>query len=101
MIRPLIAAAAISTVLMSGPAVASDDLAAELKRIANAQKGPFSQQLASISYDDAVDLLDALNHVHYRLLSQAMTEGHLDMPTSIRQALELKAPRLDQRGAGR
>ncbi len=101
MIRPFIAATAMSVLLASGAAAANEDLAAELKKIARTQQGPFSQQLSAISYNDAVYLLDELNHVHYRQLSQAMAEGRITLPTSIRQALEVKAPRLEQRGSGR
>ena len=98
---PLMAAALAAGFLLSGPAAAQSDLAAELKQIARAQQGQPSAALSAVSYNDAIYLLDELNHADYRRLSQAMASGQVSLPTSIRQALELKAPRLNQRGSGR
>jgi len=103
MIRPLSlsAAAVIAALAFAAPASAQNDLAAELKQLARAQQGAPSAALAALSYNDAVFLMDELNHADYRRLSQGMESGRLQLPTSIRQALELKAPRLNQRGSGR
>lgn len=102
MFRPLpLIAALVAALTFAGTAMAASELAAELKQLARKQQGAASTALASVKYNDAVYLLDELNHADYRLLSQAMAEGRLALPTSIRQALELKAPRLNQRGAGR
>ena len=103
MIRPLhlIAAALAAGIAWTSPAAAQSTLANELKQLARAQQGQPSIALKAVSYNDAVYLLDELNHADYRRLSQAMANGQLQLPTSIRQALELKAPRLNQRGSGR
>lgn len=102
MFRPLPLAAALAAALaLASPVAAEPDLAAELKQLARAQQGQPSSALSALSYNDAIYLLDRLNHADYRRLSQAMAEGRLTLPTSIRQALEVKAPRLNQRGAGR
>lgn len=102
MIRPFAIAAAIAAALsVAGTAAAQSELAAELKQLARAQQGQPSAALSSVSYNDAVYLLDELNHADYRRLAQGMASGQLQLPTSIRQALELKAPRLNQRGSGR
>lgn len=102
MFRPLpLIATFVAALTFAGTAMAASELAAELKQLARTQQGATSTALANVSYNDAIYLLDELNHADYRLLSQAMAEGRLALPTSIRQALELKAPRLNQRGAGR
>lgn len=103
MIRTLPITALFTAVALAfaGQATAQSDLAAELKQLASTQQGTASSALASVSYNDAIYLMDALNHADFRRLSQAMADGRLQLPTSIRQALELKAPRLNQRGAGR
>ncbi len=98
---PLAAATLIAALAVSGPASAASDLALELKQLAIAEGGQPSAALKAVSYNDAVYLLDELNHADYRRLASAMTNGQLSLPTSIRQALELKAPRLNQRGSGR
>lgn len=98
---PLTTLLAAATLALASPASAQTDLAAELKQLARAQQGAPSAAFSGVSYNDAVYLMDRLNHADYRRLSQAMAEGRLQLPTSIRQALELKAPRLNQRGAGR
>lgn len=102
MFRPhTLVAALVAALAIAGPALAASDLAAELKQLARAEKGQPSAALQEISYNDAVYLLDELNHADYRRLAQGMSSGQLDLPSSIRNALELKAPRLNQRGAGR
>ncbi len=102
MFRPLTLPAVLAAALaFTSPAMAASDLAVELKQLARTQQGQASSALSAVSYNDAVYLLDELNHADYRRLSQAMAEGRLSLPSSIRQALELKAPRLNQRGAGR
>lgn len=106
MFRPLplsaaLAAALAATLAFASPAMAASDLAAELKQLARTQQGQPSSALSAVSYNDAIYLLDELNHADFRRLSQAMAEGRLALPSSIRQALELKAPRLNQRGSGR
>lgn len=102
MFRPLPLTAALAAALtFSSPAMAASELAAELKQLARAEQGQVSSALSAVSYNDAVYLMDELNHTDYRRLAQAMAEGRLDLPTAIRQALEVKAPRLNQRGAGR
>ncbi|MDG1973117.1 MAG: hypothetical protein P8I56_19430 [Paracoccaceae bacterium] len=79
----------------------ASDLAVELKQLARAEQGKVSPALSNISYNDALYLLDELNHADYRRLSQAMVSGRLHLPRNIRNALEVKAPRLNQRGSGR
>ncbi len=98
---PFAALLTAATLALAGPAFAQSGLAAELKQLARAQQGLPSSALSAVSYNDAVHLLDELNHADYRRLSEAMSAGRLTLPISIRQALELKAPRLNQRGAGR
>ena len=98
---PLAATVAAVALTLSGPSYAASDLAAELKQLARTQQGQPSAALRAVSYEDAVYLLDELNHADYRRLAQAMASGQLSLPTSIRHALELKAPRLNQRGSGR
>ena len=102
MFRPLPLSAALAAALaLASPVAAETDLAAELKQLARTQQGQPSSALSALSYNDAIYLLDELNHADYRRLSQAMASGQVSLPTSIRQALELKAPRLNQRGSGR
>ncbi len=98
---PLTALLAAAAFALASPASAQTDLAAELKQLARSQQGAPSAALTGVTYNDAVYLLDELNHADYRRLAQAMADGRLQLPTSIRQALELKAPRLNQRGSGR
>lgn len=95
-----LSAALIAGLALSGPALATSDLAIELKQLARAEKGQPSAALSAVSYNDALYLLDELNHADYRRLAQAMANGQLTLPTGIRQALEVKAPRLNQRGPG-
>ena len=100
--KPIFAAtAAALSLAMATPAMAASALAIELKQLARAQQGQPSEALKQVSYNDAVYLLDELNHADYRRLAQGMSTGQLNLPTNIRHALELKAPRLNQRGAGR
>lgn len=98
---PLAAAALMAGLAISAPASAASDLAVELKQLASAERGEPSAALKAVSYNDAVYLLDELNHADYRRLAQGMANGQLSLPANIRHALELKAPRLNQRGSGR
>lgn len=88
-------------IAVSSAASAASPLAAELKSLAQAEQGEPSIALRTLTYREAIDVLDELTHADYRRLSHAMANGRLDLPRSVRQALELKAPRLNQRGAGR
>lgn len=100
--RPLtLSAALVAAFTFAGPALAASDLAVELKQLARAEQGKVSLALSNISYNDTLYLLDELNHADYRRLSQAMVSGRLHLPRNIRNALEVKAPRLNQRGSGR
>lgn len=102
MFRSLPLSAALAAALaFASPAMAASELATELKQLSRTQQGQPSSALSAVSYNDAVYLMDELNHADYRRLSQAMAEGRLELPTAIRQALEVKAPRLNQRGSGR
>ena len=84
-----------------GGAYASSDLVSELKDLARANGGTPSAELQALTYDDAVYLLDGLNHTDLRRIAEAMNSGTLDLPRGVRHAIELKAPRLNARGPGR
>lgn len=96
-----IAAAIAASLAFTTPVLAASDLALELKQLARAQQGKPSSALKGVSYNDAIKLMDELNYSDYRGLSQGMANGRLKLTRSIRHALELKAPRLNQRGPGR